>query len=402
MEEMSKRIVILEGIRTPIGRYGGSLKELNSGYLATHAIKGVLQKAGISPEKVDEVIMGEVRQSTESSNVARVASIRAGIPVEVPAFTVNRLCASSMQAIISGAQQILSKQANLVVAGGTESMSTSPIYLRGARFGGDQPYLVDSHKEAGQQPKEIYGEEMGMGITAENVAEKYQITREDQDTFAVESQARAAKALQRGRFQNEIVPIEIVTNKKSVLFQTDEHPRPETTIEKLQQLKPAFKQEGTVTAGNACGRNDGASAVLLMTEERAKKEAIKPHAAIIDWATVGVPPELMGIGPIPAIQKLLKRVNMSIDEIDLFEINEAFASQALAVQRELQIDPSKMNVNGGAIALGHPVGATGARIVITLMHELSKRGARYGIASLCVGGGQGMAILIENLRTSNV
>lgn len=395
---MSERIVIAEGLRTPIGRYGGALKEVNSGVLATHIIKSVLHRGNIPPEKVDEVIMGEVRQSTESSNVARVAAIRAGIPVEVPAFTVNRLCASSMQAIASGVQQIHSRQARIVLAGGTESMSCSPIYLRGARFGGDKPFLVDSNIEAGQQPKEIYGEGMGMGVTAENVAEKYRISREDQDVFALESQKKAAKAIDEGRFETEIAPLEIVDKRKTLLFERDEHPRPNTTLEKLQQLKPAFKKDGTVTAGNACGRNDGASAVLLMTEQTANDEGIVPYAAILDWAAVGVPPELMGIGPIPAIQTLLKRVNMTMDDIDLFEINEAFASQALAVQRGLNIDPLKMNVNGGAIALGHPVGATGARIVITLMHELAKRGAKYGIASLCVGGGQGMAFLIENLR----
>ncbi|MFB6465592.1 thiolase family protein [Cytobacillus sp. Hz8] len=395
---MSERIVIAEGIRTPIGRYGGTLKEMNSGMLATHVIKNVLQKSSLSAEKINEVILGEVRQSTDSSNVARVAAIRAGIPVQVPAFTVNRLCASSMQAIASGIQQIWTNQSEIVIAGGTESMSCSPIYLRDARFGGDRPYLVDSNIEAGQQPKEIYGNDMGMGITAENVAEKYQISREDQDVFALESQQKAARAIKEGRFETEIAPIEVSERKITFLFSQDEHPRPSTTIEKLQQLRPAFKTRGTVTAGNACGRNDGAAAVLLMTEKKAKEEEMNPYAAIVDWTAVGVPPELMGIGPIPAIQTLLKRVNMTIDDIDLFEINEAFASQALAVQRELKIDPSKLNVNGGAIALGHPVGATGARIVITLMHELARRGSKYGIASLCVGGGQGMAILIENLR----
>lgn len=395
---MKERIIIAEGVRTPIGRYGGTLKDLNSGYLATHVIKNVMEKAKVSPDKVSEVILGEVRQSTESSNVARVAALRAGIPVESPAFTINRLCASGMQAIACGVQQIQSKQASIVIAGGTESMSCSPIYLRGARFGGDSPYLVDSNTEAGQQPKEIYGEDMGMGITAENVAEKYGISRSAQDLFAAESQARAKRAIQDGRFKEEIVPINVQMKKNTLLFDTDEHPRPETTYEKLQRLQPVFKKDGTVTAGNACGRNDGASAVLLMNEETAKLESIEPYAAIIDWFAFGVRPELMGIGPVPAIQTLLKRVELSIEDIDLFEINEAFASQVLAVQRELKIDSAIMNVNGGAIALGHPVGSTGARIVITLMHELAKRGGRYGIASLCVGGGQGMAILIENLR----
>ncbi len=395
---MSERVVIVEGVRTPIGRYGGTFKEINSGFLGAHVIGKLLEKTSLPPEKVDEVILGEVRQTTESSNVARVAAIRAGIPVEKPAFTVNRLCASGMQAIASGVQQIQSNQAAIIVAGGTESMSGSAIYLRGARFGGDKTYLVDSNLEAGQQPKEIYGEDMGMGITAENVAERYQISREDQDAFAIESQRRAAAAIEEGKFKEEIVPYEIKTRKGTIVFDTDEHPRPETTLDKLGQLKPAFKKDGTVTAGNACGRNDGASAVLLMSESAAQEQSLTPRAAIVDWAAVGVPPEVMGIGPVPAIQKLLEKTNLSIEKIDLFEINEAFASQALAVRRELNIDPEKLNVNGGAIALGHPVGSTGSRIVITLMHELQKRGGRYGIASLCVGGGQGMAILIENLQ----
>ena len=395
---MSGRVVIVEGVRTPIGRYGGALKDINSGFLASHVIEKLLERVAISPEKVDEVILGEVRQTTESSNVARVAAIRAGIPTERPAFTVNRLCASGMQAIASGVQQIQSNQASIVVAGGTESMSCSPIYLRGARFGGDKTVLVDSNLEAGQQPKELFGEDMGMGITAENVAEQYHISREDQDAFAIESQKRAAAAIEAGKFKAEIVPYEIQSRKGTIVFDTDEHPRPETTLEKLSQLKPVFTKGGSVTAGNACGRNDGASAVLLMSESTAEELSLTPKAAVVNWAAVGVPPEIMGIGPVPAIQELLKKTNLSIEDIDLFEVNEAFASQALAVQRELNIDAEKLNVNGGAIALGHPVGSTGSRIVITLMHELQKRGGRYGVASLCVGGGQGMAILIENLQ----
>lgn len=398
---MHERVVIVEGVRTPIGRYGGALKETNSGFLGSHVISKLLEKTGVSPEIIDEVILGEVRQSTESSNVARIAAVRAGVPVEKPAFTVNRLCASGMQAIASGVQQIQSNQAEIIIAGGTESMSCSAIYLRGSRFGGDKTYLVDSNLEAGQQPKEIYGEDMGMGITAENVAEKYKISREDQDAFAIESQKRANTAIGNGRFKDEIVPYQLNSRKGTILFDQDEHPRPETTVEKLSQLKPAFKKEGTVTAGNACGRNDGASAVLLMSESAAMKQSLLPKAAIVEWAAVGVPPELMGIGPVPAIQKLLKKTNLTIEDIDLFEVNEAFASQALAVQRELDIDTEKLNVNGGAIALGHPVGSTGSRIVITLMHELQKRNGRYGVASLCVGGGQGMAILIENLQVQN-
>lgn len=390
-------IVIVSGVRTPIGRYGGALKEINSGYLGSHVIKEALNRAQIAGDQVDEVILGEVRQSTESSNVARVAGLRAGIPESVPAFTVNRLCASGMQAIASAVQQIQSGQAEIVVAGGTESMSCSPIYLRGSRFGGDQTSLVDSNTEAGQQPKEIYGHNLGMGVTAENVAEKHQISREDQDAFALESQKRADTAIREGKFIEEIAPYEIKTKKDTFVFDTDEHPRPETTIEKLSSLKPAFRKDGSVTAGNACGRNDGAAAVVLMSSEKADELNLNPLAKIIDWAQAGVSPEIMGIGPVPAVKKLLERTGLSLEEIDLVELNEAFASQALAVIRELGLDEEKVNVNGGAIALGHPVGATGTRIVITLMHELKRRNLKYGIATLCVGGGQGMAILIENL-----
>ena len=395
---MNKRIVIVEGVRTPIGRFGGVLKDVSSGYLAARAIEGVLEKARLSPSAVDEVILGEVRQTSESSNVARVAALRAGVPGSAPAFTVNRLCASGMQAIASAVQQIQSQQAKIVIAGGVENMSKAPIYIRGSRFGGDQTTLVDSNKENGQQPQEIYGNDLSMGITAENVAGKYKVSRKDQDAFAYESQQRAYRAMNDNLFREEIIPVTIQNKKFSAVVETDEHPRPETTIEKLASLKPVFKQGGTVTAGNACGRNDGAAALLIMSEEEAQFQKVAPHAAIVDWTAVGVSPEVMGIGPVPAVQRLLERTGLTVDDIDLFEINEAFASQAVAVQRELGINHSKLNVNGGAIALGHPLGATGARIVVTLMHELSRGGGRYGIASLCVGGGQGMAILIENLR----
>ncbi|MGY4111277.1 thiolase family protein [Aeribacillus sp. SP014] len=392
-----ENIVIASAVRTAIGRYGGALKDINSGFLASHVIKEAIKRAKIGPTQVDEVILGEVRQTTESSNVARVAALRAGIPETATAFTVNRLCASGMQAIASAVQQILTGHAEIVVAGGTENMSRAPFYLRGVRFGTGQPYLVDSNTEAGQQPNEIYGDQLGMGITAENVAEKYNISRKEQDLFALESQKRAERAIQEGNFQAEIVPIEINSKKNSFIFHTDEHPRPNTTLEKLQQLKPAFRHNGTVTAGNACGRNDGASALVIMSEEKAKRLNIQPLARIVNWAQSGVSPEIMGIGPVPAVQKLLERTGKKMEDIDLIELNEAFASQALAVIRELNLDYDKVNVNGGAIALGHPLGATGARIVTTLLYEMMRRNNRYGIATLCVGGGQGMAMLIENL-----
>ncbi|WP_087972390.1 thiolase family protein [Oceanobacillus rekensis] len=394
---MKENIVIVSAVRTAIGAYGGSLKEVGAGHLASTAIKEAINKSGLSSDQVDEVILGEVRQTTESSNIARVAALRAGVPEEATAYTVNRLCASGMQAVASGVQQILFDQANIVVAGGTESMSRSPIYLRNARFGGDKTLLVDSNAETGQQPSEIYGKNLGMGITAENVAEKYQISREDQDAFAIESQKRASKAIEEGRFKEEIVPVEVKDRKGIFTFEQDEHPRPSTTLEKLSKLKPAFKENGTVTAGNACGRNDGSSALVLMKESRAKALGLTPLARVVDWATAGVSPEIMGIGPVPAVRKLLERTSKQLQDIDLFELNEAFAAQSLAVIRELEMDAERVNVNGGAIALGHPVGASGARIITTLLHELIKRNQQFGVATLCAGGGQGMAIMIEQV-----
>jgi acetyl-CoA C-acetyltransferase len=377
---MGEDIVIVSAVRTPIGRYGGAFKEISSGHLASIAIKEAIKRANIAAEQVDEVIFGEVRQTTESSNVARVAALRSGIPDSAPAFTVNRLCASGMQAITSAAQQISSGQANIVVAGGTESMSRAPLYLRSARFGGDRTQLVDSNTEAGQQPQEIYGKSLGMGITAENVAQRYNISREEQDAFSV-----------------EIVPVQVSDRKSTVIIETDEYPRPNTTMEKLASLKPAFRENGTVTAGNACGRNDGATALVLMKASEAERLQVQPIAKIVDWATAGVSPEVMGIGPVPAVGKLMERTGKKVEEIGLFELNEAFASQALAVIRDLSLDENKVNVNGGAIALGHPVGSTGARIVTTLIHELIRRKEKYGVATLCVGGGQGMAIMIETI-----
>jgi acetyl-CoA C-acetyltransferase len=390
-------IVIVSAVRTPVGRYGGSLKSLNSGHLASIVIKEAIKRAGISANQVDEVILGEVRQSTESSNVARVAALRAGVPESSPAFTINRLCASGMQAVASAAQQIAFGQANIVVAGGTESMSNAPIYLRNSRFGGDNAKLVDSNTEAGQQPIEIYGSQLGMGITAENVAERYSISREDQDAFALESQRRAISAMTENKFQDEMVSVEVKEKKNSFLFEKDEHPRPDTTIDMLSKLRPVFKENGTVTAGNSCGRNDGAAAMVLTSATNARKLGLKPMAKIVDWAASGVSPEVMGIGPVPAVKKLLARTGLNLNEIGLIELNEAFASQSLAVIRELHLDIQKVNVNGGAIALGHPLGATGAKIMITLLYEMVRRGEKRGIATLCVGGGQGMAIMLELL-----
>ncbi|WP_106496455.1 thiolase family protein [Lentibacillus sp. Marseille-P4043] len=394
---MQESVVIVSAVRTPIGAYGGSFKNVSSGHLASIATEEAINRSGIAAEQVDEVIMGEVRQTTESSNVARVAALRAGVPETATAYTINRLCASGMQAVASAVQQIAFDQAEIIVAGGTESMSRSPIYLRNARFGGDKPTMVDANLEAGQQPTEIYGRNLGMGVTAENVAEKYNISREDQDAFALESQRRAHQAITEGKFIDEIVPIQVKERKRTFVVETDEHPRPNTSKEKLAKLKPAFKENGTVTAGNACGRNDGATALVIMKESKAKELGLRPIARIIDWATAGVSPKIMGIGPIPAVRKLLNKTEKSLADIDLIELNEAFASQSLAVIRELGLDPKKVNVNGGAIALGHPVGASGARIMTTLLHEMKKRNNQIGVATLCAGGGQGMAIMVEHI-----
>lgn len=388
-------VVIVSAVRTPIGKFGGALKDFNSGYLGAHVIKEAIRRAGITPGQVDEVILGEVRSSTESSNVARVASLRAGLPEHVPAFTVNRLCASAIQAVGSGFQQIIFGHAEVVVAGGVENLSRTPIYLRNSRFGEGNPYLVDSSLENGQQPIEIYGDHLGMGMTAENVAERYNISREDQDAFALESQLKAARAIAEGKYKDEIIPVAIKTKKKTIIFDTDEFPRPDTTIEALKSLRPAFRQHGSVTAGNACGRNDGAAALVLMSAQKAKALRVRPMARIINWSTVGVSPEMMGIGPVGAIDLLLKRTGLQLEDIGLIELNEAFASQALAVIREAGLNQDIVNVNGGAIALGHPLGATGARLMTSLVYEMQRRQEQYGIATLCVGGGQGMAILIE-------
>jgi len=388
-------IVIVDAVRTPIGKFGGVLKNINSGFLATHVIEKIIERNFLDSDKVDEVILGEVRQSSLSSNVARVAALRAGIPASKPAFTVNRLCASSMQAIASGVQQIQSGQADIIIAGGTENMSQAPVYLREARFSSSIPQVVDSNTENGQQPMEIYSDLLGMGITAENLAEKYNISRVEQDEFALSSQRKAEKALQNNIFNNEIVPIKIKEKKSSFIFSEDEHPRKDTSIEKLLKLKPVFKSQGSVTAGNSSGRNDGASALLIMSEKKAKELNLIPLAKILDWTAVGVDPEYMGIGPVPAIKRLLQRTDKDINQFGLVELNEAFAAQTLAVLREINIPEERLNVNGGAISLGHPLGMTGARITTSLIHEMIRRKEKYGLATLCVGGGQGMAMALE-------
>ena len=392
-----EEVYIMGAVRTAIGKYGGSLKSVPAHELGALVIRSVLERAGVAGDMVDEVILGEVRQSTEASNIARCALLEAGLPEHVPGFTVNRLCASAMQAVLCGCQEIWLKQAEVIVAGGTENMSRAPIYLRGSRWGGNKNTLVDSNIEAGSTaaPTSIYGAGLSMTKTAENVAEQFHITREEQDAFAAESQRRALAAINAGYFREEIVPVAVQEKKKSFLFDTDEFPRPGTTTEVLAGLKSIVKPGGTVTAGNSCGLNDGAAALVLMSGSRAAQTGLKPMARILDIVTAALDPNIMGYGPYYAVKKILNRNRITLDQIDLVELNEAFASQSVACIRDLGLDPAKVNIGGGAIALGHPLGCTGARLIVTLLHHLKRTGGRLGLATLCIGGGQAMAALIE-------
>ncbi|WP_373215206.1 acetyl-CoA C-acyltransferase [Ruminococcus sp. 5_1_39BFAA] len=391
---MKENIVIVSGARTAIGSFGGSLKGLEATDLGGIAIKEALIRAEVAPEDVDEVVMGCVGQAAENAFMARVSSIKAGIPYEATALTVNRLCSSGLQAILTAAMEIDNGFCDIAVAGGGESMDNIPFYLRKARTGYRMGHaeLEDGLITALSDP--ITRDHMG--ITAENIAERYHITREEQDEYALMSQQRAAKARDEGKFRDEIVPVEVKVNKKETkIFDVDEHIRDNVTLEKLAKLRPAFKKDGTVTAGNASGINDCGAAVVLMKEEEAKRRKLKPLVRIVDAAAAGVDPAYMGIGPIPAVRKLLKKTGLTVDDIDLFELNEAFASQSIACIRELGLDVEKVNVNGSGISMGHPIGATGCIITIKLMNEMIRRNARYGIATLCIGGGQGLAVLFE-------
>ncbi|HIY02775.1 MAG TPA: thiolase family protein [Candidatus Blautia faecipullorum] len=391
---MKESIVIMSGARTAIGSFGGSLKDLEATDLGGIAIKEALKRAQVAPEDVDEVVMGCVGQAAENAFMARVSSIKAGIPYEATALTVNRLCSSGLQAIVTAAMEIDNGFCEIAVAGGGESMDNIPYYLRKARRGYRMGHaeLEDGLVTALSDP--ITRDHMG--ITAENIAERYQISREDQDAYALMSQQRAAKARDEGRFKDEIIPVEVKVNKKETkIFDTDEHIRDNTTLEKLAKLRPAFKKDGTVTAGNASGINDCGAAVVLMKEEEAKRRGRKPIVRIVDFAAAGVDPAYMGIGPVPAVRKLLKKTGLTLDDIGLIELNEAFASQSLACIRELGLDMEKVNVNGSGISMGHPIGATGCIITIKLMNEMVRRQVKYGIATLCIGGGQGLAVLFE-------
>lgn len=388
-------IVIVSGARTGIGSFGGSLKDHEATDLGGIAIKSAIERAGIKPEDVEEVVMGCVGQAAENAFMARVSSIKAGVPYEASALTVNRLCSSGLQAIYTAATEIQSGLCDIAVAGGGESMTNIPYYLRKARSGYRMGHgeLEDGLITALSDPMT----RDHMGITAENVAERYKITREDQDVYAVSSQNRAEAAKKAGKFDDEIVPVEVKVNRKETkIFAEDEYIREGITIDNLTKLRPAFKKDGTVTAGNASGINDAGAAVVLMKESEAKKRGIQPIVKIVDAAVAGVDPAYMGIGPVPAMNKLLKKTGLSLDDIGLIELNEAFASQSLACIRELGLDMDKVNVNGSGISLGHPIGATGCIITIKLMNEMVRRNVRYGVATLCIGGGQGLAVLFES------
>ncbi|MBF4695048.1 thiolase family protein [Fusibacter ferrireducens] len=393
-----KDIVVVSAVRTPIGSIGGTFKEILPEALLEYAMLGAINRIGLDVNLIDEVIAGQAKQTTDAPNIARVSALAARIPEITPAYTVHRQCASGMQAILNGYQQILCGDSEIILCGGVESMSTAPFYVRNARFGvgNGTTTFVDPNTESQpkSQPKDIYGE-FNMIQTADNVARQYGISREAQDEFAFSSQLKAISAIDSGRFEDEIIPVEIPQRKgEPLLFNTDEYPRRNTSIEKLARLKPIFK-EGFVTAGNASGRNDGASALILMTADKAKALGLKPLAKIIGGTAAGVDPRIMGMGPVAATHKLLKKLALSLDDFDLFEINEAFASQSVACIKALEINPDIVNVNGGAIALGHPLGCSGARITSTLLHEMQKRDLRYGMASICIAGGLGMAMAFE-------
>jgi acetyl-CoA C-acetyltransferase len=388
-------VVIVSATRTAVGKFGGSLKDFSPGQLGSVVLKDAMKRVNVEQSEVEEVIMGNVLSAGHGQNVARQAAIGAGIPKEVPSFCVNKVCGSGLKSVVLGAQSIMLGDADVVLAGGMESMSMTPYALKknrwGAKMGNDE--VVDLMIYDGLW--DVFGN-YHMGITAENVAEKYHITREEQDEFSAISQNKAEAAIKAGKFRDEIVPVGIPQPKgEPVIFDTDEFPRFGTTKETLAKLRPAFKKDGTVTAGNASGINDGAAAVLLMSEEKAKDSGLTPLATIQSYGLCGVPPELMGLGPIGATRKAIERAGIAAGKLDVIELNEAFASQSIAVRRELGLNPDKVNVNGGAIALGHPIGASGTRILVTLLHELQRRKGTYGLATLCIGGGQGIAMVVK-------
>lgn len=392
---MTQRDIYIVGTaRTAIGTFGGALKDVPNTHLATTAVRAAIERSGVAPDAVGHVVMGNVIPTEpRDAYLSRVAAIDAGCPVETPAFNVNRLCGSGLQAIVSAAQAIGQGDCDIAVGGGSESMSRGPYLDTAARYGArmGNAELIDYMIGILHDP----WDGMHMGITAENVAARYGISREEQDALAADSQRRAAVAIAEGRFQAQIVPVEVRTRKGTVLFDTDEHVRANTTVEVLAGMKPAFKRDGTVTAGNASGINDGAGAVVLATSERVMALGLKPLARLVGYAHAGVEPAYMGIGPVPATRKVLERTGLKVSEIDVIEANEAFAAQACAVIRELGLDPAKVNPNGSGISLGHPVGATGAIITTKAIAELHRTGGRYALVTLCIGGGQGIAAIFE-------
>ncbi len=389
-------IVIASACRTAIGTFGGTLKDVPAAELGAIVVKEAVKRAGIKPEMVDEVIFGNVLQAGLGQNIARQVTLKAGLPIETTAMTINIVCGSGLKSVALAANQILAGESEIVVCGGTENMSAAPYAVPSARWGArmNNSKMIDVMVNDGLWDA---FNQYHMGITAENVAEKYGITREMQDEFAVASQSKAEAAIKAGKFKDEVVPVVIHGKKGDTVFDTDEHPKFGTTLEKVAKLKPAFKRDGgTVTAANASGINDSAAALVVMSKEKADELGIKPLATIVSYATGGVDPSIMGVGPVPAVTKALARANMTVDDLDLIEANEAFAAQSLAVAQDLKFDMSKVNVNGGAIALGHPIGASGARILVTLLYEMQKReDAHTGLATLCIGGGQGQALIVK-------
>lgn len=393
---MTSEIVILSGARTAIGQFGGALKDIPPADLGTIVITEALKRAALSPACVEHVVMGQVIPTKpQDAYLARVAALNSGIPVETPALTLNRLCGSGVQAIISVGQMIALGEVDFAIAGGAENMSQAPHHITSARFGQKMGNVVaiDALTRTLSDPRDDYH----MGITAENIAERFSISRATQDAVAAESHRRAAYAIKQGYFREQIVTVEVRVGKGTVQFDTDEHVRGETSLESLSALRPAFKKDGTVTAGNASGINDGAAALVLASATAAKAAGLNPRARIAGWGTAGVDPAYMGLGPIGAVPKALARSGLSLDQIDVIESNEAFAAQAHAVSLELGFDPAKTNVNGSGISLGHPVGATGTILTIKLLHELERVNGRYGLVTMCIGGGQGIALVIERI-----
>ncbi|WP_368645794.1 acetyl-CoA C-acetyltransferase [Alkalibacterium putridalgicola] len=390
-----REVVIVEAARTPIGSHGGAFKNVSAVDLGVAVVKGAMERAKLNPEDVDELIFGNILSAGLGQNVARQVAIYSGIPKEVPSFAVNKLCGSGLKTVALAAQAIMAGDADVIIAGGTESMSNAAHVIEDARWGkrmGDMKVVDTMLKDGLMDAFNDYH----MGITAENINDQYGFTREEQDKFAATSQQRAEEAIKAGKFKEEIIPVEVPQRRGDpVVVDTDEYPRFGTTFEKLQSMRPAFKKDGSVTAGNASGINDGAAALILMSKEKAEELGMKPLVTLTAYASAGVSPTIMGCGPIPATQKVLKKAGLTVEDLDLIEANEAFAAQSLSVVKDLELNTDIVNVNGGAIALGHPIGASGARILVTLIHEMLKRDSKKGLATLCIGGGMGIAVTVE-------